>query len=485
MSCWGSAIYSGVSTAEAAREERNMRTTVGPRISDAAVKLSHTELVRVALEGGTPALDVHDVAESWKRSAFEHRVDVASPAVPNIVTATEIRASAEPLRDVLVNASEEVDRLYAIVRQVDYVVLLCDRNGIAIDHRGKKSLADQFKHWGTWVGGVWAEGVEGTNGIGTCIAEERPISVHRDQHFRSRHSSLSCAGAPIFDASGHLVAVLDSSSIEPELADQSHALALAATTTAARAIGERLFREHFRNAWIIAAARSEENGPAMLLAVDADRQVIGADRVARAMLNVDDRRLSQGLQLSALFEDAPSFALRHGSSGQDRVALLRDTRSHEPWQALVTAPEGPSKRWIRSGDVPVHSRPRIGALARSANSAASEEPIRGGLPPALARRIREYIESHIEENVSLEALASTARLSVHHFARAFKQTIGVPPHEYLLRQRVERAQKMLTQTDLPLSEIALSVGFSDHSHFARHFRRLMGMTPSAARWRHR
>ena len=142
------------------------------------------------------------MTESWKRSAFEHRVDLESAAAPHIVTEREIRASAEPLRDLLANAQEEVDRFYAIVRQVGYVVLLCDTKGIAIHHRGNESLADRFKYWGTWLGGVWTEDVEGTNGIGTCIAEERPISVHRDQHFRTRHSRLSCATAPIFDASG-------------------------------------------------------------------------------------------------------------------------------------------------------------------------------------------------------------------------------------------------------------------------------------------
>jgi AraC-like DNA-binding protein len=452
------------------------------RTTDAPARTSHVAIVRAALEGRTPAVDVHDVSASWKRSAFEHHVDLESATPPHIATESEIRLSAEPLTDLLANAQEEVDRLYAIVRQVGYVVLLCDTKGIAIHHRGQESLADRFKYWGTWLGGVWAEDVEGTNGIGTCIAEQRPISVHRDQHFRSRHSRLSCAAAPILDASGQLVAVLDSSSIAPEMADQSHALALAATITAARAVEERLFRERYRNSWIIAAAQSDD-GPAMLLAVDADRHIIGADRVARRVWNLDERRLEEGIQLSMVFEDALSLPARNNDNGRDQAARFRSVEDAE-WHALITPPEGPSKRWGRSGEVPVHSRPRIGALASSPRTSAPE-PTRGGLPPGLTRRIREYIESHLDETISLEALASTAGVSVHHFARAFKQTVGVPPHEYLLRKRVDRARRMLGQTDLSLSEIALSVGFSDHSHFARHFRRLTGMTPSAARWSQR
>src|SRR5438132_2961280 len=101
---------------------------------------------------------------------------------------------------------------------------LCDDKGFAVDHRGNQIEADQFKQWGTWLGGVWSEEAEGTNGIGTCIAEERPVTIHQSQHFRARHISLSCSGAPIFDDDGKLAAVLDVSSIDPQLSERSHAL---------------------------------------------------------------------------------------------------------------------------------------------------------------------------------------------------------------------------------------------------------------------
>jgi AraC family transcriptional regulator len=61
----------------------------------------------------------------------------------------------------------------------------------------------------------------------------------------------------------------------------------------------------------------------------------------------------------------------------------------------------------------------------------------------------------------------------------------MPPHSYLVRRRIEHGRRLLQQTELALTEIALSTGFSDHSHFAKHFRRLTGMTPSAARWNQR
>jgi transcriptional regulator GlxA family with amidase domain len=78
-------------------------------------------------------------------------------------------------------------------------------------------------------------------------------------------------------------------------------------------------------------------------------------------------------------------------------------------------------------------------------------------------------------------LAEIAQLSVHHFARAFRQSLGIPPHNYIVQRRVEHAQQMLRNTDLPLSEIAIEAGFTDQSHLARHFRTITGVSPSLAR----
>jgi len=115
---------------------------------------------------------------------------------------------------------------------------------------------------GNLLGGVWSEAIEGTNGIGTCIAEERPVTIHRGQHFRSRHINLSCSGAPVFDVDGRLMAVLDVSAIDPELSERAHALTGALTVNSARSIEERFFRERFRREWIVAVALPEAALPA-------------------------------------------------------------------------------------------------------------------------------------------------------------------------------------------------------------------------------
>ena len=111
--------------------------------------------------------------------------------------------------------------------------------------------------------------------------------------------------------------------------------------------------------------------------------------------------------------------------------------------------------------------------------------IRGGLAPFQARRLVEYIDTHIAERMSLHQLARMAGLSNRHFSRAFKQTFGLPTHTYVIRRRIEVAQSVMLRSQLPLSDIALACGLSDQSHLTRMFRRIIGETPYAWRRAHR
>jgi AraC-like DNA-binding protein len=121
-------------------------------------------------------------------------------------------------------------------------------------------------------------------------------------------------------------------------------------------------------------------------------------------------------------------------------------------------------------------RPKLFA-GSSANAAAHGAWLRGGLPPWVVRRVREHIENNIDRRIRVEALAKLAGRSVFHFVRAFKQSVGVTPHDYLMRRRVERTMELLSGTDMPLSEIALAAGFADQSHCARRFRQHVGISP--------
>jgi len=106
----------------------------------------------------------------------------------------------------------------------------------------------------------------------------------------------------------------------------------------------------------------------------------------------------------------------------------------------------------------------------------------GALPHAKLNAVVEYVEEHLDTQLSLAQMAGAVHTSAYHFARQFKAATGMPPHQYVVARRVERAQQLLRQSDdLSLAEIALGAGFSDQSQLSTHFKRLIGVTPSRFR----
>lgn len=108
-------------------------------------------------------------------------------------------------------------------------------------------------------------------------------------------------------------------------------------------------------------------------------------------------------------------------------------------------------------------------------------PVLGGLAPWQERRAKELLDADLSGDVSLGRLAVECGLSIRHFTRAFRQSVGIPPHRYLLKRRVEQARKLLADPALPLLDVALACGFADQSHFTRIFSASVGMSPGA--WR--
>jgi AraC family transcriptional regulator len=106
----------------------------------------------------------------------------------------------------------------------------------------------------------------------------------------------------------------------------------------------------------------------------------------------------------------------------------------------------------------------------------------GTLPPGRLRAVLEYIEEHLDSAPTLAEIAAVAGLNPCHFARQFKAATGLPPHQYVITRRVERAKHLLRAgTDSSLAEVAARAGFYDQSQFGYHFKRLVGVTPSQFR----
>ena len=100
-----------------------------------------------------------------------------------------------------------------------------------------------------------------------------------------------------------------------------------------------------------------------------------------------------------------------------------------------------------------------------------------GLPAYQLRRVIEYVDAYLEQDIALADLAAIAQLSPNYFTHLFKQSTGVTPHQYVIQQRVERAKYLLLKGKLAIADIAIEVGFAHQSHLNRHFKRWVGVTP--------
>jgi AraC family transcriptional regulator len=123
----------------------------------------------------------------------------------------------------------------------------------------------------------------------------------------------------------------------------------------------------------------------------------------------------------------------------------------------------------------------LSLLRNYCHEAPKIQPVRGGLGTKRLQRILDYIDAHLAENIGLQEMAAIAGLGQHHFATMFKQSMGISPYAYVVRQRVDRAKHQLRQTTIGISDIALSCGFADQSHLNKHFRKIVGMTPKTFR----
>jgi AraC-like DNA-binding protein len=112
---------------------------------------------------------------------------------------------------------------------------------------------------------------------------------------------------------------------------------------------------------------------------------------------------------------------------------------------------------------------------------SAQEQFRGGLAPWQVRKVTSYVDANLDCTIRNEDLATIVRLNPSHFGRVFRNSFGEPPHEYVIRRRVERAQGLMLSTSAPLSAIALDCGLADQAHLSRLFRRVVGETPRA--WR--
>lgn len=243
----------------------------------------HVFRIEAAITGGMAAKST--VAASWARSAQLYRLDPSARQGETRITSGELTLARDRLGILLPTAAPHLDRLFQMVGGLGACIVLADAQGIAVDRRGAQGDDRAFEESGLWTGTVWSEADVGTNGIGTCLAERRAVTIHRDQHFLARNIGLSCSSAPVHGPDGCLAAVIDVSTARPDLGDAVAGLIGSTVAEVARKVEADLFHLHFPRARVLLVP-GLDRGLGALLAVDADDLVIGATRAARQYLGL-------------------------------------------------------------------------------------------------------------------------------------------------------------------------------------------------------
>jgi transcriptional regulator of acetoin/glycerol metabolism len=282
----------------------------------------HAARIEAAIASGQAARSA--LVASWRRSSRLHRLDPVGTRPPQRLSDAELRQARERGASLLAAARASMDRLHQAVGINGCCVLLADRDGVPIDRRGVAGDDKTFLSWGLWTGAVWSEEHEGTNGIGTCLVEQRALTIDRDQHFFSRNTLLSCTAAPIYDHNANLAGVLDVSSCRADRTDAFTGLIDLAVSEAVRRIEADLFRAAFSGARIV-LTQAAEGGCGGLLAIDADDLVIGASRSARTLFGLAQGAVLRPVPAADLIggAEAPCDQLASGQRSVLQRALLR------------------------------------------------------------------------------------------------------------------------------------------------------------------
>jgi len=267
------------------------------------------------------------VGLSWRRCLNDFNLDPAVDYQPTVVDQTRIKDLQTEHEELVQIARAEMDSLYEQISGSGYALLLADTSGVILCEKIDPTLKRMFIQAGLIIGAEWSEKREGTNGIGTCAAESRPITIHQSDHFRSRHIGLSCSAAPIHDPYGRVVAVLDASSVSAEGSRESQMHTIALVNSSARLIEKCLFlRRHQGDAMLRFHHRPEfvdllHDGA---MAVSSDGIVVATDMTGLRLLGAKDHKDLVGRSIADIFDATFDELLASSSSSRRAMYELRD-----------------------------------------------------------------------------------------------------------------------------------------------------------------
>ncbi|MFI8225563.1 sigma-54-dependent Fis family transcriptional regulator [Pseudomonas sp. NPDC085632] len=300
------------------------------------------------------------IARSWLRCLEDYHLDPALSMAPTVLEHGRVLESRERLQQVLQIAGNEMSSLHQQLSGAGHAVLLTDARGVILNCVTAPAERKIFERAGLWLGADWSEACEGTNGIGTCLVERQALTIHQDEHFRGRHTGLTCSASPVFDPHGELLAVLDVSSARHDVSRQSQFHTMALVNLSAKMIESCYFLRCFDNQWLLRFHLQAESVGLFsegLLAFDGEGRISAVNQSALNLLG-HIRGGLLGKPVEAFFDCSRDELLGRASANASASWPLR-TRDGRHLFAVL---RGESRKPLPIVSAPVVEAPRLSGI---------------------------------------------------------------------------------------------------------------------------
>ena len=260
------------------------------------------------------------LSDSWARCSTNYNLDPSERWETHVLSQPELRFVSGRTQRLIQSALPEMQRLHTLVDPLDFTVMLADPTGIVLSRHTQRSNLSGCRRWRFQAGAVWDEANAGTNAIGTCLREERPVMVVHDQHWRLCFRKLTGMAVPVYNSIGELAGAINACSFVAENVLPAAPLLMDALQTTARRVEEKLFHDRFREDMILTLGPSTSSS-AMLVALDRDGHIRGATHASRQHMNWPKGELSGLPALLPLLDSQEEPNFRRAEAQVIRSAL--------------------------------------------------------------------------------------------------------------------------------------------------------------------
>jgi len=349
----------------------------GDTLSSLNLASSHaSRIFHVVQSGLQPAGIEPHVTRSWNRCMREYGIEPSGVRQNAVLNPQSVKELQQRMGEMMRAARAEMESLYEQIAGSGFAVILTDTQGAVLSTITDPTLQREFRLAGLWLGALWDERHEGTNGIGTCLAEGVPVTVHREEHFRGYNIALSCSGAPILDPQGSVLAVLDASTVNSNDSRMIQRHTMALVNMSANLISRWNFLNEFRHAWILRFhSRPEFVGllHEALVAVDVSGTIVAVNESAMLQLGSSNRKAFVGQPIDQFFQFDFDTLEQRASSDPSTIWPVRDVGHGRRFFAVVRAPMNKANRTLPLATLPQRAPAPLSAPSDSSQHHVSED----------------------------------------------------------------------------------------------------------------